>query len=92
MADNNFPEYSGLRAIPGVRFISYPSSRALICPLCASPKVAQLTGKISFEAKLSGHDLFDGEPQPLAAFLCSRSHVFFLREGEVFSEERGAAA
>lgn len=87
MTSNKAPEYSGLMGIPGVRSTSYPSSQAIACPFCANADVVHLTGKITFGAKISGNDLFDGEPQPLAAFICPRSHVFFLRESDIFRVE-----
>jgi hypothetical protein len=46
-------------------------------------EICFLMGEVSFSATLSGADLCDGA-QPLAAAICSRSHVFFLREKDVF--------
>lgn len=91
MANEN-PEYSGLPSIPGVRFGSYQSMQTLSCPFCSSPNSIHLIGKISFAATISGNDLFDGRTQPLAAFICPQSHVFFLREQDAVKEPWKASA
>jgi hypothetical protein len=83
MANNNFPERPGLTEIPGVRIAYFESLRRVICPFCANADVVYLSGKVSFSAEMSGNDLFDGEPQSLAAFLCPNSHIFFLREPDI---------
>jgi len=47
-------------------------------------------GEVSFSATICGEDLCDGA-QPLAAAICSRSNVFFLREKDVFQAASKAA-
>lgn len=85
-------EFSGLTALPGVRVVSDSSVRSVVCPFCASTNVARLGGKITFSAKISDADLFDGEAQPLSAFVCTKSHVFFLREKDSFNSQPGNGA
>jgi hypothetical protein len=60
------------------------------CPFCANTDVVFLMGKVSFSATISGDDLLGGA-QPLAAVICSKSHVFFLREQD-FVQANDAAA
>jgi hypothetical protein len=77
-ADANYIESLG-----GVRAVPCQSLPDLFCPFCASRDICFLMGEISFAATISGDDLCDGA-QPLAAAICSRSHVFFLCEKDVF--------
>jgi hypothetical protein len=72
-----------LESLQGIRAIPYPSLPDLFCPFCASRDICFLMGEVSFSATISGDNLCDGA-QPLAAAICSRSHVFFLREKDVF--------
>jgi hypothetical protein len=72
-----------LESLEGFRAIPFPSLPNLFCPFCASREICFLMGEASFSATISGDDLCDGA-QPLAAAICSRSHVFFLREKDVF--------
>jgi hypothetical protein len=85
-------EYAGITAVSGVRLTSYPSLPDVNCPICASAEVAYLLGKVTFAAKMNGEDLLDGESQPLAAFICPQSHIFFLREQDVIPSEPLRAA
>lgn len=87
MAKHNGVQDSQLSRIPGLRAAVHLISNPITCPLCASSEVIHLTGKISFEVTMSGEDLFEGEPQSLAAFVCALGHVFFLRERDVFALE-----
>lgn len=51
-------------------------------------------GRDELRQKL-GHerrDLFDGNPQPLAAFIPPHSHIFFLRERDALIEPWKASA
>ncbi len=52
------------------------------CPLCANSTVALLLTKVNFSATLDGENFVE-ETQPLAAFICPKSHIFFLRERDV---------
>jgi hypothetical protein len=78
--------YAGLIGMPSVRFASAASKLPLLCPMCGDESPIHLTGKISFSASMSNEDLFEGRPQPLAAFVCLNSHVFFLREEDFVVE------
>jgi hypothetical protein len=75
--------FLGLKTVPGMVVVDCPSLPDVTCPLCTKTDLAFLTGKISFSVTIGGNDLFDGEPQPLVAVVCSNSHVFFLREKDV---------
>jgi len=92
MTTDNPSEFSGLTSLPGVQVISDSSVRSVVCPFCASANVARLAGKITFAAKIGNVDLFDGEAQPLIAIICSKSHVFFLREMDSIHNRSGNGA
>jgi hypothetical protein len=47
-------------------------------------------GKVSFSATISHDDLFDGVLQPLVAVVCSKSHLFFLREKDMLRTKADA--
>jgi len=85
-------EYSGFTSVPGIASATCPSLPDLSCPFCAGTDLALLMGKISFSAAISGDDLFDDAPQLLVAVVCSRSHVFFLREKDALPKPSGGAA
>ena len=55
------------------------------CPLCANSTVALLLTKVNFSATLEGENFVE-ETQPLAAFICPKSHIFFLRERDIVPE------
>ncbi len=55
------------------------------CPLCANSTVALLLTKVNFSATLDGENFVD-EAQPLAAFICPKSHIFFLRHRDIAPE------
>ena len=80
-------EYGGLKALPGVQFVSFPALGRVVCPFCGNQNVGRLAGKISFAAKISGDDLLDDDTQPLAGFICPSSHIFFLREQDIVPAE-----
>jgi hypothetical protein len=84
------PEYLGLTTVRGVVAVRCSSLRDVACPFCANTDVAFLMGKVSFSATISGDDLLGG-PQPLAAVICSKSHVFFLREQDTVQANDAAA-
>jgi len=71
-------QYAGLLKVDGTRFVSSSSLQPVTCPLCLSDEAALLTGKVRFAATMNNEVVTDDEP--LAAFVCPRSHVFFLRE------------
>ncbi|HEY1802371.1 MAG TPA: hypothetical protein VGG46_15700 [Terriglobales bacterium] len=75
-------EFGGLPALPGVRVAFYSSLNSVTCPLCNNSHVALLSGDIVFAAKMACGDL-DSNEQKLAAFVCSRSHLFFLLEKDI---------
>ena len=83
MKMSNSNAYSGLPKIPGISFGSTVLLHDIVCPFCSSPDAALLAGAITFTATMSGDDLFEGKPQTLAAFLCPRSHVFFVCERDI---------
>jgi hypothetical protein len=55
------------------------------CPLCANSTVALLLTKVNFSATLEGENFVE-KTQPLAAFICPKSHIFFLRERDIATE------
>jgi hypothetical protein len=84
------PEYLGLTTVPGMVVVSCPLLPDVACPFCANTDVAFLMGKVSFSATISSDDLLGGA-QPLAAVICSKSHIFFLREQDtVLVSDRAA--
>jgi hypothetical protein len=85
-------EYSGLTSVPGIVSVTCPSQPDVCCPFCANTGLALLMGKVIFSATISGDDLFDGSPQPLLAVVCSKSHVFFLRETDALPKPSQVAA
>jgi hypothetical protein len=85
------PEYLGLTTVPGIASVSCPLLRDVACPFCANTDVAFLIGKVSFSAIISGDDLLGGAPQPLAAVICSKSHIFFLLEQDTVQANDGTA-
>jgi hypothetical protein len=84
------PGYLKLTTVPGVVAESSSSLPDVACPFCANTDVAFLMGKVSFSATISGDDLLGGA-QPLAAVICSKSHVFFLREQDTVQANDAAA-
>src|SRR3954471_21569939 len=72
------PMYAGLLKVDGTRFVSCSSLQPVTCPLCSSNDAALLTGNVRFAATMNNEVVTDDEP--LGAFVCPRSHVFFLRE------------
>ena len=85
------PEYLGLTTVPGMVAVGCPLLPDVSCPFCANTDVAFLMGKVSFFATISGDDLLGGGAQPLAAVICSKSHVFFLREQDTVQANDAAA-
>jgi hypothetical protein len=85
-------EYSGLTSVLGIVSVTCPSLPDVSCPFCADIDLALLMGKVNFSATISGDDLFDGAPQLLVAVLCSKSHVFFLRENDALPKPSEVAA
>ena len=85
------PKYGGLIGLPGTRFLPSASMGTLICPLCGDESVIHLTGDVIFSAKMkmSHDDLSEGK---LAAFVCPRSHIFFLMERDNIPEVSRAVA
>jgi hypothetical protein len=81
---------ANLESLEGIRAIPCPSLPDLFCPFCASRDICFLIGEVSFATTISGDDLCDGA-QALAAAICSKSHVFFLREQDVFRTESKVA-
>ncbi len=65
-----------------MRLTSNSTIPDVTCPLCANSTVAFLLTKVNFSATLDGENFVD-ETQALAAFICPRSHIFFLRERDV---------
>jgi hypothetical protein len=90
MHAQNSPKYLGLTTVPGIVTVSCPLLPDVACPFCANTDVAFLMGKVSFSATISGDDLLGGA-QPLAAVICSKSHVFFLREQDTVQANDAAA-
>jgi hypothetical protein len=84
------PGYLKLTTVPGVVAVSCSSLPDVACPFCANTDVAFLMGKVSFSATISGDDLLGGA-QPLVAVICSKSHVFFLREQDTVQANDAAA-
>ena len=91
MHSQNPPEYLGLTTVPGIASVTCPLLRDVACPFCANTDVAFLMGKVSFSATMSGDDLLGGASQPLAAVVCSKSHIFFLREQDTVQANDAAA-
>jgi hypothetical protein len=73
--------YAGLLSVGGIQLGDCALTRPILCPFCANPDAALLSGRISFAAKMSGEIMSDSEP--LAAFICPNSHVFLVRERDV---------
>ena len=77
------PAYLGLTTLPGMASVTCHTSPDVTCPYCANADLVFLMGKVSFSATISDDDLFDGVLQPLVAVVCSKSHLFFLREKDI---------
>jgi hypothetical protein len=80
------PAYRGLTTLPGTVAVTCHTSPDVTCPYCANADLVFLMGKVSFSATISDDDLFDGVPQPLVAVVCSKSHLFFLREKDILTK------
>ncbi len=74
-------KYAALPSVQGMRLIRNGFFPSVTCPLCGSADTALLMGNLNFSAKMTGANLCDD--LPLAAFICSESHVFFLRERDI---------
>jgi hypothetical protein len=78
----------GIRAKPCP---SLPSLPDLVCPFCGNTDIAVVVGKVTFMATMGGDDLFNGKDQPLVTVVCSKSHFFFLRKGDLCGTKSLAA-
>ncbi len=76
-----------LVALPGVHSETERWVVPVDCPLCGNQNVAMLSGSIDFVATMGGEEFFEGH---LAAFICSDSHVFFLRQQDAILLNRCA--
>jgi hypothetical protein len=82
--------YAGLKSV-GIRAIPCPSLPDLVCPFCGNTDIAVVVGKVTFMATMGGDDLFNGKDQPLVTVVCSKSHFFFLRKGDLCGTKSLAA-
>ncbi len=80
MSGDRFSRHGSLGSTGGVKFETLVGLPKVICPLCADEDTAMLAGKIAFETKLGGDDFWEGN---MVGFICSKSHLFFLRYEDV---------
>lgn len=80
MSIDGSSRYGNLFSKDGIQFVSGVGLPKTICPLCGDEDTAMLAGKIAFEAKLGGDDFWEGN---MIGFVCSKSHLFFLRYEDV---------
>jgi hypothetical protein len=81
MGTSNHTDYAGLLQVEGIRLRTCALSRHVVCPFCRCDEVALLSGRVIFEAKMSGEIV--SEEQSFAAFICTNSHLFLVREQDV---------
>jgi hypothetical protein len=77
------PAYLGLTTLPGIVSVTCRALPDVTCPYCATAELVFLMGKVSVSATISGDDL-RSDHLPLVAAVCLKSHLFFLREKDVF--------
>jgi hypothetical protein len=73
-------------ATASMRSVICPSLLEVTCPFCAKTDVSLFIGKVSFSATMGGDDLCNRETVTLAALICEKSHLFFVRESDMVSK------